>query len=280
MEGYPAIAQLMGNHDEMAIVRRFKELNMQDILYLQAEIIHLKDELRERELQDKEDPEREHLAKDWWSLAHAEDEEGKYRWSTLLEIRKKLQEYNARVTQQVFFSNMKGPNSYDLEFFRDWLQRPNMGNFPLVGLDRDAWGKENTEDLLAIHRRDHDGFISQWFVNKFVPWFHVVFGSRFKKPIADSPLSEISEYDETPLRRIIHILGTVIATLLPICSIVILYFVTNASARLGIVVAFTAAFSICLTVLTQAKRVEIFAATSAFAAVQVVFVSGNYVVVG
>jgi hypothetical protein len=94
MEGYQAIAQLMGNHDEMAIVRRFKDLNMQDILYLQAEIIHLKDELRKRELQDKKDPERVYLAKDWWSLAHSDDEEGRARWATVLEIREKLDEYS------------------------------------------------------------------------------------------------------------------------------------------------------------------------------------------
>jgi hypothetical protein len=63
--------------------------------------------------------------------------------------------------------------------------------------------------------------------------------------------------------RAVNILVTLIASLLPITAIVILYFITNAIVRLGIVVAFTATFSICLILLTNAKRIEIFAATSA-----------------
>lgn len=94
MEGYPAIAKLMGHHDEFAIVRRFRELNMQDILYLQAEIIHLKEELETLEYHDKEDPERSFFSRDWWSLAHAEDEESSEQWSKVLEIRNKLEQYS------------------------------------------------------------------------------------------------------------------------------------------------------------------------------------------
>ncbi|KAH8590888.1 hypothetical protein B0O99DRAFT_675689 [Bisporella sp. PMI_857] len=271
MEGYTAVAQFMGTHDEMAIVRRFKELNMRDILYMQAEILHLKEELREQEIAAEEKPEKDYSAKDWWSLAHAEDEEGRSRWSTVLKIRQKLEQYNNRIAQQVVLTNLKGPHSYDLAFFRDWLQRPKMGNFPLLGLDRNAWEAENMDDLLAIRPRKHNDPVSRLVINRFVPWFHTVFGSRFKKPIPESPLSEISHYHERPIIKSINILGTIIASLLPISAIVILYFVTNDFARLGVIVAFTAVFSLCLTLVTQAKRVEIFVATSAFAAVQVVF---------
>ncbi|KAH8648033.1 hypothetical protein BGZ60DRAFT_535165 [Tricladium varicosporioides] len=280
MEGYATIAQFMGNHDEVTIIRRFRDLNMQDILYLQAELIHLQDELKEQALVDKENPNRRYFSKDWWSLANAEDEEGQLQWSLVQKIRKKLEEYNSRVTQQILLSNIKGPNSYDLAFFRDWLQRPNMGNFPLLGLDRHAWAEEHTNDLLAIHRRDHEDPISRWFINRFIPWFHVKFGSRIKKPIPESPTTEITHYDERPLLKAVHIFGMLVASLLPILSIVVLYFVGNNVARLGIAVAFTATFSVALMLLTQAKRIEIFAATSAFAAVQVVFVSANYIVVG
>jgi hypothetical protein len=62
---------------------------------------------------------------------------------------------------------------------------------------------------------------------------------------------------------VFNIIVTLIASLLPITAIVILYFLTNPIVRLGIVVAFTATFSICLIILTNARRVEIFAATLA-----------------
>jgi hypothetical protein len=63
--------------------------------------------------------------------------------------------------------------------------------------------------------------------------------------------------------RILQIVGTVLACLFPISSIVILYLVSSMAARLGIVVLFTALFALSLAVFTGAKRVEIFAATSA-----------------
>jgi hypothetical protein len=50
-------------------------------------------------------------------------------------------------------------------------------------------------------------------------------------------------------------------------SFIILYFLTDTFARLGITVAFTVFFSVALMLVTQARRIEIFAATSAYAPV-------------
>ncbi|KAH8798137.1 hypothetical protein F5882DRAFT_395221 [Hyaloscypha sp. PMI_1271] len=280
MEGYPAIAQIMSNHDELAIFRRFKELNMLNLLYSQAEIIHLEAELKSLREVDKSHPERDFHHRDWWSLAYSQEDGNKEQWQKVLEIRKKLEAYNSRLAQQVFLSRLEAPNPYDLAFLRDWFERPNMGNFPLRGPDQEAWNKESETDLLAIRRRSHEDPFSSWFIDTVIPKFHRVFGSRIKKPIPEAPLSEIAHYPEKALLTAVNILGTLIASLLPISSIIILYFITNTVVQLGVAVAFTATFSICLILLTQAKRIEIFAATSAFAAVQVVFVAGNVVVLG
>lgn len=81
--------------------------------------------------------------------------------------------------------------------------------------------------------------------------------------IPEEPESEISQYSEERLTGFVHVLGTVLASLLPISSIVVLYFVSNLLVRLGIVAAFTALFSLALALITQARRIEIFAGTSA-----------------
>jgi hypothetical protein len=47
--------------------------------------------------------------------------------------------------------------------------------------------------------------------------------------------------------------------------------------RIGLMIVFTAIFSVSLAVLTEAKRAEIFAATAAFAAVEVVFIGSTSV---
>lgn len=58
-------------------------------------------------------------------------------------------------------------------------------------------------------------------------------------------------------------------------AIVALYVVTNNHIRLGLVALFTSLFAATLTVFSNARRAEMFAATAAYAAVLVVFLSGN-----
>lgn len=70
-------------------------------------------------------------------------------------------------------------------------------------------------------------------------------------------------------------ISTVIAAILLIGAITSLYFVTNPGAKLGMISGFTVLFAIGVGLLTNAKRSEIFAATAAYAAVLVVFVSGS-----
>ena len=80
MEGYAKLAQLMGTFDDFAIFRSFKALNYQNLLYLQAEIIHLDEELRELAQRDASHPGREYHAKSWWSLSNGDDMEDQEQW--------------------------------------------------------------------------------------------------------------------------------------------------------------------------------------------------------
>lgn len=94
MEGYPAIAQIMSSHSELAIFRRFKELNSLDVLYAQAELVHLEEDLNELRASDKARAERALYQRDWWSLANSAEDEHKEQWQKVLEIRKKLDAYS------------------------------------------------------------------------------------------------------------------------------------------------------------------------------------------
>lgn len=58
-------------------------------------------------------------------------------------------------------------------------------------------------------------------------------------------------------------------------SIIGLYFVHSNGVRLGMIAAFTILFTLSMALFTNARRAETFAATAAYAAVLVVFVSGN-----
>jgi hypothetical protein len=95
------------------------------------------------------------------------------------------------------------------------------------------------------------------------PLTKIGYESEFRIEQTPLPSTEITEYIDSYLHTLLSILVTVLACLLPISSILILYFISNTGARLGVAVAFTAVFALCLALVTKGKRVEIFAATSA-----------------
>jgi hypothetical protein len=67
----------------------------------------------------------------------------------------------------------------------------------------------------------------------------------------------------------------ILATILLIGAVVGLYLVKRPVTRLVMISVFTVVFAASIGLLTNARRPEIFAATAAYAAVLVVFVSGN-----
>ena len=103
-EGYAKIATLMSSHGEFAIFRNFSKLNLQNLLYLQAEITHLEADLKEVAMRDRADPNRAIYTKYWWYLAQSEDRE---QWEKVLQIRDKLKEYSKQIDEQLTFTETR-----------------------------------------------------------------------------------------------------------------------------------------------------------------------------
>ena len=70
-------------------------------------------------------------------------------------------------------------------------------------------------------------------------------------------------YKNSKLLRIADVLSTIISSALPIASIIALNFIDRMIIRLVAIALFTMTFSLILTIVTHARRVEIFAATAA-----------------
>jgi len=70
-------------------------------------------------------------------------------------------------------------------------------------------------------------------------------------------------YDDSKIERVTNVLGTIFSSLAPLVSIIVLSFIDNLKIRLGLVCVFTFLFAACLAIATQARRVEVFAATAA-----------------
>jgi len=99
--GYPKLACEMGSMPEIAILRRFASLNVQNLLYFQAELVILEKELREMEIESSRlqcegrprMPEAGY-AQDWYWLGHDDNDPRNKQWQTVLRIRQRLKEYS------------------------------------------------------------------------------------------------------------------------------------------------------------------------------------------
>lgn len=98
MEGYAKIASFMGRHSESVQVLRFSDINLQNILHLQAEIFGLREDLRKIEAQSQQSSvdDVKNFALDWHTLASTQDSEGSTneQWRLIIRLRGSLKEYS------------------------------------------------------------------------------------------------------------------------------------------------------------------------------------------
>lgn len=93
MEGYPKLAEAMECHSDIRIFRSFSALNIQNLLYLQAELLHLEKEWRETVSDDinSGDPARVALQFNVLKMQDGTGTENEaLQWAKFREIRAKL----------------------------------------------------------------------------------------------------------------------------------------------------------------------------------------------
>ncbi|ORY12689.1 hypothetical protein BCR34DRAFT_482138 [Clohesyomyces aquaticus] len=264
MEGYSKVACLMSTYPEFAILRSFRGLNMQNLLYLQAEITHLEAELRHQAAEDIASCKRPDQEHDWWSLTQGHEDGDARQWSIVLKIREKLDKYNEALLRQSAILGLDHPTTHNLQTLRSWFERPLMGSFPLYGLDRTSWDKEHEEDLVCLRTQKPPDVLSRIFSHSVIPTVHHLLPAKLKRPVSEHLGTGLYEYNDSTIRSFARVATVVIASVLPLCSVVILYVVRSNGLRLGIIIVLSALFSLALALMTNARNIEIFAATSAY----------------
>ena len=86
---------------------------------------------------------------------------------------------------------------------------------------------------------------------------------------------QVGHFQERHLQLLVSLISVAIAAVLLVGSIVALYLVKAPDARLVLLIIFIILFAIGIRISTSASKDSIFAATAAYAAVLVVFVSGD-----
>jgi hypothetical protein len=91
--------------------------------------------------------------------------------------------------------------------------------------------------------------------NLCVRFYHRVLSNHLKTPTDLE--AGLYTYSATHLYQLSILITTDVASLLPIVGVLVLYFVDNILARLGIIAGFTAAFSLVLSFSRTAKKTEV-----------------------
>ncbi|CAO2657901.1 Nn.00g071610.m01.CDS01 [Neocucurbitaria sp. VM-36] len=241
-DGYPGLAAWIARDpdSETFVFRKFDRLAARNILHLQARLVAL-----ERDIDQQDEAARR--SRDY------EARDSSRRWETLVRCSKDSdrQEMKRMETFEELRKLLK-------EYYKD-------GNpVPLITGRADAF-LDDEDDLLAVAKPIDEDYLSRALQNNWL----------FKKRKTADP------FDRTYIHKNSHIVQTVaaldlmLAAILLIGAIVNLYFVTAQKAKLGLIALYTILFASSVALCTNARRAEIFAATAAYAAVLVVFVSGE-----
>ncbi|KAL8767082.1 MAG: hypothetical protein Q9209_006309 [Squamulea sp. 1 TL-2023] len=274
MADYTDLAHLMADYGEAGMVRRFDALNIKNILYLQAELVHLEDELAQTEIRDNTsgDPERAELRFSVYKLKESAYAENNHQWQIYLECRKKLKEYNDAVLQYLSLRNITLSTANNVAVLRDWLERYGDISFP-EGREGTAWNVK--EDLLSLDPKPTSKDGLTWLLGEvLVPLYHRLWGSRntvmlsqtfdhaqwtdYKQPVSHRQLGGIWQYNQVKLNAIADYISAVLAGLLPSLSILILSHVSEPVWKLITIFSSTLFFAMVLMVVTSASRAEIF----------------------
>ncbi|KAG9185127.1 hypothetical protein G6011_07671 [Alternaria panax] len=149
-----------------------------------------------------------------------------------------------------------------------------MGPRHMKGRDARTWGTSNDPDshvpgIVCVHPRLKEDKFSRVVSERVMYLFKYGLGLFTK---GNEHLSQ-KVYHDTTIIEITLLVSFMIAAILPIAYILVLIQLESLKAKLWTIGAFNVGMSFCLTFFANAKRAEVFAVTSAFAAVLVMFVS-------
>ncbi|KAH6889362.1 hypothetical protein B0T10DRAFT_561829 [Thelonectria olida] len=127
----------------------------------------------------------------------------------------------------------------------------------------------DADDLVALHTSETPDRLTA-FVQNHLGYF---FKEENTHQINAAP--SVRYTSGKKVASFVAYLSTITAALLLVGAIAILYNVRSDNLKLGLIGLFTTVFAASVGLLTNSKRAEVFGATAAYAAVLVVFVSGD-----
>ena len=136
------------------------------------------------------------------------------------------------------------------------------------------------EDRLSQFLRDHCNWMFEVSARAktIAPIQKRLTPSQKKRDPSRQPWDGVRYGPESRIAKAVGFISVVVAAILLIGAIMSLYFITNPGWRLGLVAFWTSLFSLAVSILSTARRAEIFGAGAAYAAVSPVPIQSSSII--
>ena len=304
---------ISSDHDHStAVYKRFDKLSARNLLYFQSELSRLQACQDAFDIEDRNQVEQTESwrgiltsARDWDTLresltkAPQTDLEmrTRKRMELAMEIRKTLKEYRETLIQESTLLSYEHPSTQSMKAVSNYFHQPvNNPAYPyetqpmLTGASSGLYPLGmNTSHLQAsdcVALRPSNG--SEPLTDLLKKYCSRVFRiekrtvlPQYQSPvdtISHLPKNQIKHYSNHRVQLVASFITTLTAAGLLILPIYTLYRTapSDPALTLGLIVLFTFVFAGAIVIMTKARRTEIFGACAAYAAVLVVFVSGDF----
>ncbi|KAF7682149.1 hypothetical protein GT037_001125 [Alternaria burnsii] len=278
-EGYPRQAAFQSSEPSWSIYRGFNYLHSRVILELQDELRCLEKGLTDMDLIDSKNGNEKPLRSRSGDLVQAKRAKTTSKRAYIInEIR--CSTINAMADEMLSkardLNAFQRPSKRDYRNFRTWFYNVK----PLTN-DSEEEFIMRKEDLVSLrHGREWSGF--DGFVESCLRRVHC---RLTQKMFATKELREKTSdkctfyYSQSRIEKLVGLIITVMIFVLLVLPVVAMYQLTSVGDRnstfdaVGILVVFTLLFSAAMSLVTKAKRHELFGASAAYCAVLVVFIS-------
>ncbi|KAI0197266.1 hypothetical protein EV127DRAFT_507520 [Xylaria flabelliformis] len=293
LSGYHRLANIMQQDENFAIFRRFQEMNILQLMSLQAEILDLQACFQNRRSKDEtEHPTYSSSFRELRQSRHGQTPDQSSirssitshppqehsipslsQYELLCRLRKTMSEYNALLLQVSQLSQALSPRKSQLHELQRWLRDEKGGNNFLKVTEFNTWEDPEPNEYIAVKKTaTEDDYLTKLVSNILLLIFHRLFGQRWKAGKIIDQRSGLISYSDTKISRAGNIFAAALSSALPVLSIFVLNNLHSTTLRIAVTLVFTTIFALVLAAFSSARRVEIFAATATFAAVEVVFI--------
>ncbi|THC88866.1 hypothetical protein EYZ11_011685 [Aspergillus tanneri] len=240
LEGYDKLATLFASDSGLACFRRFDKLNAKNLLYYQAELAIIEEDLETIIQSDKCHSYEEKkfypcCVRDLKDSLRGEKGVDSLQWRKFLEARELLKEYNNALIQHRELIHFSAPDETDYKVFEQWMMTQELcqGVRFASKAEMNVYHKGNKNDLIALcNRQEGVDNLTRWIFDRPIAWFQGRLGAHFEG-VEDTELGTV-RYNDRRIRAVTYVVSIFAAVILPVS---------------------------CL--LVKARRVEIFAAVTA-----------------